>query len=216
MSDLRPRIVVASGLSLVGETVRAALSSRGYDCPGVSWPVRRVLSADGGLLIFDPVSEAQLAEVRNLVGRSDCAWLLLSGAPPGPFWGAALRAGVVGVIPDSSNLAEVDAALRLVLAGEPLHDLRRRAQWISEWHALQARRSAVARQAATLTPRERAVTRLMCRGEGVREMSEKLEVSEATVRSHVKAVLRKLRVSSQLDAVATVALLPEGSASIRP
>jgi DNA-binding NarL/FixJ family response regulator len=119
------------------------------------------------------------------------------------------------VVPNCADLSEVDAALRQLLAGQPLHESGEGEHWISQWHEWQAERAAVAGQVASLTPRERAVTRLMYAGKGVREISEELEVTEATVRSHVKAVLRKFRVGSQLGAVALLARQREDCASLQ-
>jgi DNA-binding CsgD family transcriptional regulator len=61
----------------------------------------------------------------------------------------------------------------------------------------------------SLTPRERTVLRLLYAGDGVRSISDMLDVSEATVRSHVKAVLQKLKVNSQLAAVAALGWLQD-------
>ena len=55
---------------------------------------------------------------------------------------------------------------------------------------------------STLTGREEEVLRQLYQGLGVREIAELGEVSEATVRSQVKAILRKLEVNSQIAAVA--------------
>ena len=48
------------------------------------------------------------------------------------------------------------------------------------------------------------VLRLLYPGDTVRSISDRLDVSESTVRSHVKSVLHKLAVPSQLAAVATL------------
>ena len=41
----------------------------------------------------------------------------------------------------------------------------------------------------------------MCEGLSTREMAERLLISEITVRRHISAVLKKLRVASRGDAV---------------
>lgn len=202
-----PRIAIASDLSLVGETVRTALSSHGYDCQVVTWPRPVNRGVDGGLLLCDFVPAPRLCEVVRLVEGSRVPVLLLTGAPPGPNWGAVLDSGVAGILSSSASLAEVDAALQLLLAGEPLHETREREQWIREWHESRARKAVLTGRVQSLTPRERTVLRLMYAGNGVRDIAGTLELSEATVRSHVKSVLRKFRVSSQLDAVAVLGLL---------
>lgn len=52
-----------------------------------------------------------------------------------------------------------------------------------------------------LSPRESEVLQEMARGSGNREISRKLFISEETVKSHVKAVLRKLRARDRAQGV---------------
>jgi DNA-binding CsgD family transcriptional regulator len=54
---------------------------------------------------------------------------------------------------------------------------------------------------ALLTPREHEVVALMADGETNRQIAARLVVSEATVKSHVKSILRKLRATNRADAV---------------
>nr|WP_281374640.1 LuxR C-terminal-related transcriptional regulator [Nocardioides soli] len=52
-----------------------------------------------------------------------------------------------------------------------------------------------------MTPREEAVLGELMQGRTVRDIASSSFVSEATVRTQVKAILSKLEVSSQLAAV---------------
>jgi RNA polymerase sigma factor (sigma-70 family) len=214
MPGRRPRIAIASDLSLVAETVRTALASRGYDCPLAPWPTAAPRSVDAGLLICELAPGDRMCEALRLVEGSRYPWLLLTGAPPGSAWGAALEGGFAGVVSSSVTLAEVDQALQRLLAGEPMHEPDERAQWIQEWQETRARRQVLARRVQSLTPRERTVLRLLYAGMGVRDIAGSLELSEATVRSHVKSVLRKFRVNSQLDAVAVLGWLRDDPAAL--
>ncbi len=58
------------------------------------------------------------------------------------------------------------------------------------------------RAAATLTPREMEVLRLLAEGASTKTAAGRLRVSEATLRNHAHSILRKLRVHSRLGAVA--------------
>lgn len=53
-----------------------------------------------------------------------------------------------------------------------------------------------------LTPRQREILALLVEGVRVREISEQLGLSEATVRNHVRDVLHRLGCHSQLEAAA--------------
>ena len=64
---------------------------------------------------------------------------------------------------------------------------------------------ALQRGAPSLTPREAEVLGLLAAGRGTQEMAEDLNVSPATVRSHVEHLLRKLGAHSRLEAVVVAA-----------
>jgi two-component system, NarL family, response regulator DevR len=79
--------------------------------------------------------------------------------------------------------------------------------------ALTARRETArehSRQAellSSLTPREREILALMVQGVDNRAVAERLHISYATVRTHVRSILAKLGARSQLDAVAKASQL---------
>ena len=52
-----------------------------------------------------------------------------------------------------------------------------------------------------LSPREMQVLELISEGLRTRDISTRLEISEHTVRSHIKGVLRKLHVRSRVHAL---------------
>lgn len=66
------------------------------------------------------------------------------------------------------------------------------------WPAAQARPSLLAE---SLTPREEAVLRLLMSRLSLREISQELFVSLNTVKSHTRAIYRKLSVSTRHEAV---------------
>jgi DNA-binding NarL/FixJ family response regulator len=88
--------------------------------------------------------------------------------------------------------AALDQLLRL---GQPCRDSARLAAELRQ-------REDEARRFARLTDRERDVLAGMLAGLAATKIAEAQQVSLATVRSHIRAVLTKLGVSSQLAAVA--------------
>ena len=91
--------------------------------------------------------------------------------------------------------------------GTPAAERRR---LIADWHRLEAEQADLAERIATMTPREREVLGYLYAGTPVRSIARRLHLSEATVRSQVQRVLRKLEVRTQLAAVAAL------SAASRP
>jgi len=53
-----------------------------------------------------------------------------------------------------------------------------------------------------LSPRQRQVLVLLARGVRARDIGARLGLSEATVRNHIRGLLRRLDCHSQLEAVA--------------
>lgn len=57
-------------------------------------------------------------------------------------------------------------------------------------------------QATSLTPRQRTVLAMLADGKPARKIAAELQLSEMTVRNHIRAILRGLGCTSQLSAVA--------------
>lgn len=218
------RVAVVSPLSLIADAVASALGGHGYEVDTPVWPGGRRTrthtlrleqeEVDVGLLLCDLAPAPRLREAEECVATLDVPWLLLTGSPPGPLWGALLDAGVKGIMSSSTGLDDVVDALDRLLAGETLVDERERADLLEEWHRSRSRKDGLVERVQSLTPRERTVLKMLYAGQGVGPIAQTLGVSEATVRSHVKSVLHKFHVSSQLDAVAVLGWLRDDPESL--
>ena len=67
-----------------------------------------------------------------------------------------------------------------------------------------AARCEVLADGAGLTPREREILGYLGRGHGIAFVAETLVISDSTVRTHVKAIYRKLAVGSREELLAKV------------
>lgn len=209
-------MLVASDQPLVTESVSAALETFGFQARSVRVPAARRAPgpadaglADVGLMMSDVRREAETRLLRETVEQYPMRWLLLSGAPRGPGWGAMLESGVAAILPSSTSGEEVAKALRDLADGNDVMGPGERVELVREWRVLRAQREQLLSRTAMLTPRELAVVELLYLGESVRAIADLFEVTEATVRSQVRSVLRKLDVSSQLAAVALWASVRE-------
>ncbi|MFK0256817.1 response regulator [Streptomyces sp. NPDC090445] len=116
----------------------------------------------------------------------------------------ALRAGAAGFLLKNVDAAELIAGVRTVARGEGLIAPAVTRRLIAEFAAPRAVRPAVAPQTAeaveSLTRREREV--LGCLGEGLSnaEIAVRLEMAEATVKTHVSRLLGKLGLRSRVQA----------------
>jgi two-component system, NarL family, response regulator LiaR len=122
----------------------------------------------------------------------------------------ALKAGAQGYLLKHSAPEEVLHAIRQAHRGETvLHPTIAR-MVLQELH-----RPAPPKQARTTDPlseRELEVLRLLARGMSNQEIADALVVGEATVRSHVSSILRKLQLASRTQAA--LYALREGLATL--
>ncbi|NPC97951.1 LuxR C-terminal-related transcriptional regulator [Nocardioides sp. zg-DK7169] len=211
--DRPVRLLVASELPLVAEAIRAALRGRGFVAMVLHVRLGGVFAAqeravrrfapDLLLVASELVRPLRLHDVRELVHELALPCVVLTEREPGPVWGAMLDSGADEVIPTSAALDEVETILRRVLAGEGLMAQATREQLLRAWRITERESAELNRRIAALTPRELETIQLLHAGRTVLEIADLCRVADGTVRSHVRSILRKLAVNSQLAAVAT-------------
>jgi DNA-binding NarL/FixJ family response regulator len=140
---------------------------------------------------------------QSLVEALQVPWLVLTGASRGPAWGALYESGAALVVSAQTALdATCDLMEDLAVGRTPRSGRRRRQQLIRAWRSFALQRDDLIARLETLTDREEEVLQQLYTGTAVKEIAEDANVTESTVRSQVKAILRKLDVSSQIAAVA--------------
>jgi len=107
---------------------------------------------------------------------------------------AALESGASAFIHKSRAAAEVVDAIRTVAAGGTLITPRTIA-------ALLNKRREMDSQLDSLTARETEVLRLMAEGISSRTIADRLGISYATVRTHIRSLGSKLGVHSKIEAI---------------
>jgi len=123
----------------------------------------------------------------------------------------ALELGAVGYIPKSAAPGEIRAALAALLAG---------GTWLPA--ALEPRRAAedpeavVVARLASLTPQQVRVLMMLSDGLLNKQIAHALDVTEATVKAHVSAILQKLGVDNRTRAVIVARRLAGDAGAARP
>jgi DNA-binding NarL/FixJ family response regulator len=109
----------------------------------------------------------------------------------------ALRAGASGFLLKDTPPARIAEAVRQVAAGEPILSPRITRR-LMDRVAVQAGAYAQARATlATLSPRERDVVVAIGQGHGNAEIGARLDMTLATVKSHVSHILTKLGMDNR-------------------
>jgi len=116
--------------------------------------------------------------------------VVLLTADSAPEAGAALDCGVIqAIVGKHWSLALIDQTLARVAAGRHVRRL------------VPLRAEGTEPVPAPLTGREQEVLALLATGASTTEMRQRLEVSEHTVRTHVRSLLSKLGVHSRIEAL---------------
>jgi DNA-binding NarL/FixJ family response regulator len=114
----------------------------------------------------------------------------------------ALRAGASGFMLKDAPPEEIAAAVRIVARGEAMLAPAVTRAVIEEFARRPAAAAPTPPTAVTeLTPREQEVLGLLVRGLSNPEICERLVISEATAKTHVAHILRKLDLRDRVQAV---------------
>lgn len=107
----------------------------------------------------------------------------------------AFRLGVEGMLLKELALKMVVQCVRKVLAGEIWLEKRAVSRAID---VLLRRENGERAAAALLTPREMEMVRLVAQGLRTEEMSNRLDISEGTIKTHLHRVYRKLKINNRV------------------
>ena len=183
---LQPGLVVVGQAGSLGEA--RALLAAGVD-------------ADVALVDLDLPDGSGLDLIRDLSRLGvGVATLVLTGSQERVLHGLAIEAGASGVLPKTTPVAEIVAAVRRLCAGESLVDPREAAELLALAGRHREQGHAEREALARLTAREREVLVLLAEGLDNRALADRLYVSVPTARSHVVHLLAKLRLDSRLQA----------------
>ncbi len=123
--------------------------------------------------------------------------VVVSGSEENNVIRRAIDYGASGFIPKSSSLDTIAAAIRQVIEGEVWIP----PEMIGHMDEISEEEARFADALSSLTPQQFRVLNMLTEGLLNKQIAYELDVSEATIKAHVTAILRKLGVHSRTQAV---------------
>ena len=123
--------------------------------------------------------------------------VVVSGSEESSDIRRAIDYGASGFIPKSSSLDTIAAAIRQVIEGEVWIP----PEMIGQMDEISEEEARFADALSSLTPQQFRVLNMLTEGLLNKQIAYELNVSEATIKAHVTAILRKLGVHSRTQAV---------------
>jgi DNA-binding NarL/FixJ family response regulator len=114
---------------------------------------------------------------------------------------AALSAGASGFLLKDVTPEQLISAIRTVRSGDALLAPTVTRRLVERFTQHDSHTTAIHRDLASLTPREREVLGLVARGLSNVEVADRLHLAETTVKTHVSRILAKLQLRDRVQAV---------------
>jgi DNA-binding NarL/FixJ family response regulator len=204
------RVVIADDQALVRTGFRMILTADGIDV---------VADAATGVEAIDAVRRTRpdvvLMDIRmpEMDGLEATRRILSNGDAEAPrviilttfdldqYVYAALSAGASGFLLKDVSPEHLVAGVRLVRAGDALLAPAITRRLIERYAARDQQQAALHRDLSTLTPREVEVLQHLARGLSNAELAAGLQLSDATVKTHVARILSKLGLRDRAQAI---------------
>jgi two-component system nitrate/nitrite response regulator NarL len=201
------RVTLCLANRLLAESLATALAHRGWTIEAVGTTetdaLRQVPLYTPDVCVLSAVfaHSSGIAVASAIARTAPHTRAVIMGALVDPTTRAEARtAGIAAVLTEDRPISVVDDVLGRVVRGEEVTD---RATVVPLYRRAGARQvHHEAGRLAPLTSREREVLALLADGQTTTAMADALDVSAATVRSHIQSVFTKLGVHTRLRAAA--------------
>jgi DNA-binding NarL/FixJ family response regulator len=135
--------------------------------------------------------------------------LIVSGSVDQPGVAASIAAGAIGSVPKSSTFDRLTNTVVIAADNKPIMTEIEHQRWLALHRRYRAQEVELSRRLSRLSNREREVLELLAEGHRAGSIAERFVVSLTTVRTQIRAILTKLEVNSQLEAVALIRQAPQ-------
>ena len=208
------RILIVDDHPITREALSSLLRAHGFDIVGVaadgSEAIREAARLQPELVLLDltmPGMDGLTALPRLRDAAPDCEVVVLTASGTEENLLSAIRGGAAGYLLKTEPARRIAAFLDGVANGEAALSGPIARRLLEQVRDGRGRSTGVPdRIASVLSAREVEVLLLLDEHLGTDQIARRLFISEHTVRSHVKSLLRKLGVSSRREALEQLAL----------
>jgi len=206
------RVLIADDHAPTRAMIRWAVEEGGFEVvaevPDAHSAIREVRQSRPDVALLDirmPGGGLHAAEV-IVAGQPGVSVVMLTVSADEEDFFSALSVGASGYLMKGQDPAEIPRALTRVLSGEAAIDGILAKRLVQEFRTTGTDRRRTRRlpKGARLTPKEREVLALVVDGLGTREVAQHLFVSDATVRSHLSNIYRKLDAKNRTEVMGLV------------
>jgi DNA-binding NarL/FixJ family response regulator len=203
------RVVIADDQALVRTGFRMILAADGIEVVGEAATgieaIEAVRRTAPDVVLMDvrmPEMDGLEATRRILTdGTSATRIIILTTFDLDRYVYAALSAGASGFLLKDVSPEHLVGAVRLVRSGDALLAPAITRRLIERFAVRGSQVASLHRDLSALTPRELEVLRMLARGLSNAELAEHLQLSDATVKTHVARILSKLRLRDRAQAI---------------
>ena len=199
-------IALVGGSGLLRASLALLLEAMGWCCLEWPWPEAGSewrMPEPASMAVVDLVGATR--EQRRIVtalADSGCKVVVITPNDTAPMLGRCIEMGADAALSAGSSFDRLLGALDSLAAGQPYWSATESADLLAQWKAAAHQREPAPQRFDRLTPKEAVVLGRIMEGENADRIARQEVISPATVRSHIKALLRKLEVNSQIEAVA--------------
>lgn len=203
------QVVIVDDHVLIGRLVVGLMERAGYTAAhvynetlGATWAEVKSRSPSLVLLDFDLGPGNSSFELLERAVAAGMVAAGFTGSDDGVEHARYLESGAAVVVPKTCGPADLVAVVELALAGKEMMSPAERHAALSRLRKHRAAQAEALQVFSSLTAREAEALELITLGRGAQEIAELWDVTVPTIRSHIRSILTKLGVSSQLQAAA--------------
>ena len=204
------RVLIVEDHQMLAEALALGLSNRGFECRVADFRAIQASIDEAAqwspalvLLDLDLGDEDGLSLLRNL-RATGARVLVVTGCRDESRLAAAIALGAVGWVRKTEAFEVLISTAERAARNQPLIGLVRFEELTSLGHERLKAEALLRTQTASLTPREREVLSALSEGTTAQGVAEQFTISLGTARAHIRSILMKLGVSTQIAAVAIV------------